>query len=313
VYSDVSANETWRINQNGFPEKVYPQAGGLPSPDGTKLLLEREDDLWVADLSTGTETNLTGGNQRLEADGQWWPANLDKIIFSSIDLEQGWEMSAGQPTVMSLDGSNYQTLADTSGFWGPAPSPNGDTIAFDSGDAAWLYHLDSGIRKQFDTAAMGMETPVDLKIGSPSWSPNGNQIAWWVGASFGGGPFQMGLVVFDLQEKSARFLHQYLPVGGSGGWLPPAQWSPDGQWLAFTTRDERRTPVLWVARGDGGAAHDLGEGALPLWSPDSQQVIYVTYDDTGNFAGMSVVNRQAWQPMALDLPPASQPIAWLEH
>jgi hypothetical protein len=222
-------------------------------------------------------------------------------------------MSAGQPTVMSLDGSNYQTLADTSGFWGPAPSPNGDTIAFDSGDAAWLYHLDSGIREQFDTAAMGMETPVDLKIGSPSWSPDSNQIAWWVGASFGGGPFQMGLVIFDLQEKSARFLHQYQPVGGSGGWLPPAQWSPDGQWLAFTTRDERRTPVLWVARGDGGAAHDLGEGALPLWSPDSQQVIYVTYDDTGNFAGMSVVNRQAWQPMALNLPPASQPIAWLEH
>jgi len=312
VYSDVSANETWRINQNGFPEKTYPQAGGHPSPDGTKLLLERDDDLWIADLATGTETNLTGGNQRLEADGQWWQANPATIVFSSIDQEQGWGMSAGQPTVMSLDGSNYQTLADTSSFWGPAPSPDGDTIAFDSGEAAWLYHLNSGVREQFDTAAQGMESPADLKIGSPSWSPDGKELTWWAGASFGGGPFQMGLVVFDLQGKTARFLHQYQPVGGSGGWLPPAQWSPDGQWLAFTTRGEGRTPELWIARSDGGEAHALGAGALPLWSPDSQQLIYLTYDPAGNFAGMVVVNQEAWQPLALDLPSASQPVAWLD-
>jgi Tol biopolymer transport system component len=274
-------------------------------------LLARDADLWVADLTAGTEANLTGGNQRLEADGQWWPANPNTIVFSSADLEQGWGMSAGQPTVMGLDGSDYQMLADTSSFWGPATSPDGDTIAFDSGEAAWMYQLDSQILEQFDTAGQGMESPADLKIGSPSWSPDGKQIAWWVGASFGGGPFQMGLVVFDLEAKSARFLHQYQPMGGSGGWLPPAQWSPDGQWLAFTTRGEGRTPELWVARSDGGEAHDLGSGALPLWSPDSHQLIYVTYDPTGNYAGMSVVNREAWQPLALDLPPTSQPLAWL--
>jgi len=312
VYSDLSANETWRINQNGFPEKIYSQAGGLPSPDRTKLLLERDDDLWIADLTADVEANLTGKNQRLEADGQWWPANPDKIVFSSIDAEQGWGMSAGQPTVMSLDGSNYQALTDTSSFWGPAPSPDGDTIAFDSGEAAWLYHLNSGVLEQFDTAGQGLESPADLKIGSPSWSPDGKEIAWWAGASFGGGPFQMGLVVFELEGKTARFLHQYHPQSGSGGWLPPAQWSPDGQWLAFTTRGESRTPELWIVRRDGGEALALGAGALPLWSPDSQQLIYLTYDPTGNFASMSMVNRQTWQPLALDLPPASQPVAWLD-
>jgi hypothetical protein len=313
VYSDLSASETWQIDSNGFPQKLYPQAGALPSPDGTKLLLEREDDLWVADLTADTETNLTGGNLRLEADGQWWPANPDILVFSSIDSEQGWSMSAGQPTIMELDGSNYQTLAETSSFWGPAPSPDGDTIAFDSGEAAWLYHLSSGVREQFDTDAQGMETPPDLKIGSPSWSPDGGQLTWWVGGSFGGGPFQMGLVIFDLGSKSARFLHKFQPLGGSGGWLPPAQWSPDGQWLAFSTRGEERTPELWVARSDGGETHTLGEGALPLWSPDSQQLVYLTYDDPGNFAGMSIVNRAAWQPLALNLPPASQPVAWMEQ
>jgi hypothetical protein len=168
------------------------------------------------------------------------------------------------------------------------------------------------MREQFDTNAMGMESPVDLKIGSPSWSPDGKELAWWAGASFGGGPFQMGLVVFDLEGKTARFLHQYQPTGGSGGWLPPAQWSPDGQWLAFTTRGAARTPELWVARNDGSEVHNLGEGALPLWSPDSQQMIYQTYDSTGNFAGISMVSRQAWQPLELDLPPSSQPVAWLE-
>lgn len=311
VYSDLAANETWQIDASGFPQKIYPLAGALPSADGALLLLEREDDLWIVDRMAGTETNLTGGNNRLEADGQWWPNNPDKIVFSSVDGEQGWGMSAGQPSLMSRDGSNYQTLAESSGFWGPAPAPDGKTMAYDSGEAAWLYHLESDVVEQFDTDGQGMESPPDLKIGSPSWSPDGSQLAWWVGGSFGGGPFQIGLVVFDLGSKSARFLHQYQPQGGSGGWLPPAQWSPDGQWLAFTTRGQARTPELWVARQDGGESHDLGAGALPVWSAGSQQLIYVGYDQTGNFAGMNTVNRQAWQPISLDLPASSLPVAWM--
>jgi hypothetical protein len=313
VYSDLSANETWQIDSNGFPQKLYGQAGALPSGDGRRLLLERDDDLWIADRTAGTETNLTGGNDRLEADGQWWPSNPNTLVFSSADNEQGWGMSAGQPTIMSLDGLNYRTLAATSGFWGPAPAPDGNTIAYDSGDAAWLYHLDGNVLEQFDTAGQGLESPPDLKIGSPSWSPDGRRLAWWAGGSFGGGPFRMGLALFDLPTKSARFLHQYQPQGGSGGWLPPAQWSPDGQWLAFTTRGEGRTPGLWVARSDGGEAHDLGTGALPLWSPDGQKLIYLQYDQTGNFAGLYVVNRQTWQPLSLGLPSSSQPLVWLKN
>ncbi len=54
-------------------------------------------------------------------------------------------------------------------------------------------------------------------------------------------------------------------------------WSPDGQWIAFTTRDERERGFLWKVRASGGDPDQLvpqsGEYVNPVWSPDGKQII----------------------------------------
>ncbi len=313
VYSDIPAEETWWIDSNGFPQRLYTERDAKPSPDGDRVLLDREDDIWVADLIKGSETNLTADNNRLEGSSQWWPANPGLIVFNSVDAQDGWMMSPGQASIVMQDGSNYQVLDESSSFWSPALSPDGNSIAYDTGSAAWVYRLDTG-KEPFDVRDYGLDAPADFKIGSPSWSPDSMKLAWWVGGSFApSGEWNLALALFDLQAMDVHFIHQYQPVGGSGGWKPPAQWSPDGQWLSFTTQGQGRVPELMAMRVDGSETITLGSGTLPLWGPDSSKLIFFRYDPQGSSyleSQILLVERDIWQPKAIDLPRGSQQIQW---
>jgi len=311
VYSDLSAEETWRIDANGFPQLVYPERDALLSPDGSQMLLDRNDDIWLADLISSEQTNLTAETNRLEGGGMWWPANPEVLVFNSIANE--WGMSSGQASIMQQDGSSYQVLDENSSFWSPAPSPDGKTIAYDTASEAWLYHLDTG-KAPFIVGEFGLDVPEDFKIGSPSWSPDGTQLAWWVGGSFSSGEWVTALVVFDLVTKSFQFVHQFQPMGGSGSWRPPAQWSPDGEWLAFTTQGLGRVPDLVVMRVDGSEFTNLGSGAEPLWSPDSSKLIFLHPDPGGGTYledDLMIVNREDWLATPLELPSGSRHIQWI--
>ncbi len=310
VYSDLSAEETWRIDANGFPQFVYPERDAKLSPGGGKVLLDRNDDIWVADLISKEQTNLTADSNRLEGGSMWWPASPEVIVFNSVQDE--WGLSFGQASIMRQDGSDYQVLDENSSFWSPAPSPDGKTIAYDTATEAWLYNLDTG-KEPFDVREYGLETPEDFRIGSPSWSPDGTQLTWWVGGSFSPGEWVTALVLFDLQTKEFKFIHQFQPIGGSEGWRPPAQWSPDGEWIAFTTQGLGRVPDLVVMRVDGSQFTNLGSGATPLWSPDSSKLIFLHPDPGGGTYledELMLVDRDSWQAVPLDLPPGSRHIQW---
>ena len=220
-------------------------------------------------------------------------------------------MSFGQPSMMRQDGSGYQVLDENTSFWSPAPSPDGKTIAYDTGSTAWLYNLDTG-REQLNPADYGLNIPDDFKIGSPTWSPDGTRITWWVGGSFApSGVWKMALLLFDLSNKSYAFLHEFQPVGGSGGWRQPAEWSPDGEWLAFTTQGQGRIPELVIMRVDGSEVVSLGSGTLQLWSPDSSKLLFIRYSQ-GSYLESQIIMVElgTMQTTVLDLPPGSEQIQW---
>ena len=314
VYTDIPADETWMIDLYGFPQRLYPERDAKPSPDGGRVLyefLDREDDIWLVDLASGVEKNITAAANRSEGAGQWWPANPEVIVFNSSKIDAGPMMSFGQASIMLQDGSGYQVLDENNSLWSPAPSPDGKTIAYDTVSTAWLYHLDRG-KEQLDPADFGLEVPEDFMIGSPSWSPDGTRITWRVGGSFApDGTWKIALLLFDLPAKSHAFIYEYQPAGGFGGWTPPARWSPDGEWLAFTDHSRGRVPELVIFRPDGSEVRSLGDGTLQMWSPDSSKLLFIRYT-MGSYLESQIilVEIESMQSTVLDLPPGSQQIQW---
>jgi len=268
----------WQITANGTAARLAACAGPALSPDGGQALYQLEADIWVIDLATCESRNLTQTPDAWEGHPQWWPARPEVVLFG-VDPEMDW----GTPGAVGIDGQGYRRLIETGGSYGlAAPSPDGRTIAFDvfSG-ATWLYRWDSGLLA-LDPADYGLDVQ---RMSSPSWSPDGAQLAWVVGIG-AGQEWRIDLAVFDLRTHSGRLLHPYLPVGREG-WPPAAVWSPDGRWLAFNAwSDDPSASGIWVAATDGSYEVQLDPGLAdsadgpisqsrpPLWSPDGRWLVF---------------------------------------
>jgi Tol biopolymer transport system component len=101
----------------------------------------------------------------------------------------------------------------------------------------------------------------DLGVGhDPSWSPEGNEIA------FGSGP----QVHVASADGSGRRIVATLPDEVAVG----PEWSADGAWLAFEHRED-----VWVVRADGSALRRVGRYGGYAWSPRSPELAVL--DDDG--------------------------------
>ncbi len=289
----------WQFGSDGAPKQLSATQEARLSPDGQHLLTWDGNDLFLTALATGETRNLTNTSTRIEYPPQAGGFFADKIFFTSYpDTAEGAPGFTGYLTVINPDGTGYTILDEENNAGLYAVSPDEHTVAYGSGQTTWLYHLDTGTREIFNPTDYSVTDVAFLS--SPSWSPNGEMLAWIVSGNFGGQE-QFALAVFDLKGKVGAIFHPH-QLSGLGGFPPGGVWSPDGSYIALNTFDmEKGQPDAWVIPVvplfNRRPEFHL-EGGNPIWSPDGKYLVVVNSED-GN---LLLTDTTTWNTTSIQAP-----------
>ena len=279
----TNADGTWWVNRDGEVDLLTEAEWAVRSNDGLWYAYSTTSpdtdmaDIFTLNVATGEVRNITNTPDRDEEIPIWIPGDQGVLAFGS-DTFFGITNSS-YPTVVNLDGSGYQVLdQETGGFRGV--SADGTTIIYGgSGNTLEMIGLD-GSHSAFDPAQYGVALE---KIFLAQWSPDSQRIALFAGFEYtDSGSLDLGIAVIDLAASTFVRMHSYTPLGG-GMFHESLAWSPDGEWIAFTTSNEplssSRAPNLWVIRADGTEETYIGTSSSPVWRYDGLMLAYMALNE----------------------------------
>jgi TolB protein len=199
------------------------------------------------------------GSKRIDIVASCGPHLRNTIVYVSD------EFGAGQLMAMRPDGSRRERLTNDPAHYNIVPtiSPDGQTIAVESGDATGvdgIFLLD-----RFGKGRTQLVTPSNHDR-SPAWSPDGTKLAF-------AKPSASGNARIFIVNRDGTGLRQLTiennPQYGSTEDDSPS-WSPDGQQIAFS-----RLGLLYLINADGTGIDSTGViGHHPAWSPDGTQIAF---------------------------------------
>jgi len=154
---------------------------------------------------------------------------------------------------------------------GPAWSPDGRLFAYWTGDPQ-RSGTDAALRiSSYDGTQDRLLVEPDVELpwaGAPSWSPEGNSIA------FAG----LGIYVIGSDGSGLRLITRHEESRCAD--LEPS-WAPDGTLIAYAVRCEGGDEGIWTVRPDGSQRTQLIAPdellvamSHPTWSPDGSQIAF---------------------------------------
>jgi Tol biopolymer transport system component len=208
--SASDAGEVAWMDKSGHIEKVFNVASGRTprlSPDGKRLALSINGDVYVYDLARSTTTRLTTESHNNSNYPQWMPDGQHIIFGAGNGLNWIRADGSGKPELL---------LASTNPI-AQSISPDGKTVAFHLGG--------QGGGRDLYTASLDASDPDHPKLGKPepfvitpqadvdpAFSPDGKWLAYTSGQSSGGyqtyvRPFPAGAKGGQVQisSESGRF------------------------------------------------------------------------------------------------------------
>ena len=276
-----------RLAAHEFADAITKAVTGLPGFASSKLAFignsGKAKELYLADMDGFNARALThdgtiSASPALSRDGS-------KLAYTSY--------KSGYPDVyvVNLSSGSRTRIAFFPGInTGPAFSPDGSQIALTlskDGNPEIYTMTDSGGSLTRITRTRGAET-------SPSWSPTGDRL------------------VYSSDDHGSPQLF----ISGAGGISEPDQlrtgnsyctrpdWSPDGKWIAFTTRlgGQFQIGVFDVAARTGTLVTTSG-GQDPAWARDSRHLVY---SNNGHLHLLDTVTKQSL-PIETNIGGAGEP------
>jgi serine/threonine protein kinase len=177
------------------------------------------------------------------------------------------------PTVTPTPSSNSPTAIAMATIL-PPPSSGNRLVFTSTRDGDWdLYLIDSdgtNLRQVTDDPGIDYD---------PAWSPDGIRIAYASSTSDGKPEIKVITIACVLAEQNCDESAQNLTNNAAKDYGPA--WSPDGQYIAFTS-DREGNLDIYTMKADGTGVKRLtfnsGDDQAPRWSPDGTRIVYYAAD-----------------------------------
>jgi TolB protein len=253
--------EVWSMDYDGNNQKALTTQGSIAlspriSPDNSRVAFTTyskggvDIGMYSLELSRMVSFPRFGGTNLSPA----WTSDGTRLAFSSS--------RTGDPEiyVVDVDGANLKRITafkgpDVSPVWNPKTNTQ---IAWVSGRTGLpqIYMMDS------DGTSVQRVTDQGYAV-SPSWSPNGQFLAFsWIRHYGPGAPGNQDIYLMDIASR------KFVQLTTDSGRNDFPSWSPDGRHLVFQS-DRRGRWQLWTMLADGTQQKQLtssGENTQPNWS-----------------------------------------------
>lgn len=258
---------------------------GAWSPDGRTLAFAW--GIWEQGLRPAL-LDSDGGNFRVLDPGRpfaghlfplGWSADGTRLFMTTGGHDVTNKEQLGLYSMDATSGGDLQVIIATPADHGDlyAISPDGRHVLItrvmldDSNRVLLVANIDGTDLRQLSPPD-GATTMIDFDWwddASEGWAPDGKRVAFNAHDEASNGPGR--LFVAGLGGDAMEI------VGEATGGVT-ARWSPDGEWIAFTSKF-RTGAQIWRVRPDGSDLEQLtlpatGFSVMPVWSPDSAHLLF---------------------------------------